>query len=90
MGKNSRRRNYRTEYDDYYGEKHKPNTWSALQKKRRQHKTSRNAARAIMKKKYGVKKIKNMDINHKDHNPLNNHISNLEIQSIKKNRSNKY
>jgi len=37
--------------------------------------------------KFGAKACKNKDIDHIDHNPLNNKISNLRIRSIKSNRS---
>jgi hypothetical protein len=37
--------------------------------------------------KCGAKACKNKDIDHKDHNPLNNKISNLRIRNIKSNRA---
>jgi hypothetical protein len=69
-------RDYRKEYDNYHS---KPD-----QKKRR---AGRNAARALMAKKVGLKKIKGKDVDHKDRNPTNNAKSNLRLQSKKQNRS---
>jgi hypothetical protein len=69
-------RDYRKEYDNYHS---KPD-----QKKRR---AGRNAARALMAKKVGLKKIKGKDVDHKDRNPKNNAKSNLRLQSKKQNRS---
>ena len=36
--------------------------------------------------KYGHQALQNKDIDHIDHNPLNNKISNLRIRSIHSNR----
>ena len=69
-------RNYKKEYKDYSG---KPK-----QIKERQF---RNKARKEMIAKYGFKSCANKDIDHIDHNPLNNKISNLRVRSIKSNRS---
>lgn len=73
-------RNYKQEYKSYHK---KP-----LQKKRR---AQRNAARSLMIKKRGAKAVSGKDIGHKNRNKsgnLSNKVSNLSIQSKKKNRSN--
>lgn len=91
MGK----RNYRKEYDSYYGKKGQSNhNLNPLQKLRRKEKTARNASRAMMKKllqrKLGPKKTKHMmlgkDVDHKDGNPLNKKRFNLRLMSVSKNR----
>lgn len=69
-------RNYRKEYDNYHS--------SPEQKKNR---ASRNAARALIKKKNGKKSIEGKDVHHKDRNPKNNSIANLRIKSKSANRS---
>lgn len=81
-----RRRNYRKEYDQYYGVKGKPHLWTSKQRLRRKHKTSRNGARAKMKRRHKVGKWQ--DIDHKDKNPLNNKLSNLRILPRSRNRAN--
>ena len=68
-------RNYKKEYLDYSG---KPNQIM--------ERSSRNQARKTMIDKYGSKACQNKDIDHIDHNPLNNKISNLRIRSIHSNR----
>ena len=73
-------RDYRKEYDCYYGKKGQPGTWTAIQKLHRKHKTARNKAHRMMKPGKGI------DIDHKDHNPLNNSRSNLRKMSVKRNR----
>ena len=69
-------RDYKKEYKDYHSK--------AKMKKQR---ASRNAARKLMIDKCGLKSCKNKDIDHKDHNPLNNKINNLRIITISKNRA---
>jgi hypothetical protein len=69
-------RDYKKDYKDYQG----------LAKSIKQR-ASRNQARKIMVEKYGVKACKNKDVDHKDHNPLNNKISNLRLRSISNNRA---
>tara|TARA_R100000458_G_scaffold19818_1_gene17548 strand:- start:4071 stop:4298 length:228 start_codon:yes stop_codon:yes gene_type:complete len=69
-------RNYRKEYDNYHS--------SPEQKKNR---ASRNAARALIKKKNGKKSVAGKDVHHKDGNPKNNSIANLRIKSKSANRS---
>ena len=67
-------RNYAKEYKDYHGK--------SMQIKQR---SSRNQAREIMIKKFGSKACKNKHIDHKDHNPLNNKLSNLRIRNASAN-----
>lgn len=81
------KRNYRKEYDDYYGRKGRPKTWTAKQKTRRAQKASRNAARALMTKRVGKKRIRGRDVHHKNGNALDNRPSNLEIITRAKNRA---
>ena len=68
-------RNYKKEYTQYSG---KP--------KQKKERASRNLARKTMIDKYGFQACQNKDIDHIDHNPLNNKISNLRIRSIHSNR----
>jgi hypothetical protein len=69
-------RDYKKEYENYHK---KP-----AQRKRND---ARKKARRLMIKKYGKKALKGKDVDHKDRNPKNNSMSNLRIQSKKKNRS---
>ena len=71
-------RNYRKEYRDYHS---KP--------KQIKNRSSRNKARAIMKKIRGIKSIKGKDIDHKNRNPRDNRIKNLRVRSVKLNRGRK-
>lgn len=71
-----RQRDYRKEYDDYHG---KPE-----QRKRR---SSRNKARRMLLRARGERALMNMDVDHKDGNPLNNSAANLRVLSKSKNRS---
>lgn len=68
-------RDYKEEYRRYHS---RPE-----QIKRR---SSRNKARRLMIKKRGKSSVKGKDVDHKDRNPNNNSVSNLRIQSKKKNR----
>ncbi|MEN9446772.1 MAG: uncultured Mediterranean phage [Bacteroidota bacterium] len=70
-------RDYKKEYENYQG---KPE-----QIKKR---ASRNKARSLLAQKYGKSAIAGKDVNHRDRNPLNNSMSNLNIQSKSTNRSN--
>lgn len=69
-------RDYKKEYKDYHA---KP--------KMKKERASRNEARKLMIAKCGKTACKNKDIDHKDHNPLNNKISNLRIRNISSNRA---
>jgi len=72
-------RNYKKEYLDYSG---KPNQIM--------ERSSRNQARKTMIDKYGSKACQSKDIDHIDHNPLNNKISNRRIRSIHSNRADNF
>ena len=69
-------RNYKKEYKDYSGKS-----------KQIKERASRNKARKTMIDKHGRQALQNKDIDHIDHNPLNNKISNLRIRSVHSNRS---
>ena len=71
-------RNYRKEYDEYH-----------KRPEQRRRNDSRKAARRLMVKKHGKAKLKNMDVDHKSGNALDNRPSNLRIMSKSKNRSRK-
>ena len=68
-------RNYRKEYDEYHV--------TEIQKKRR---AGRNGARREAEKNGKVSKGDGKDIDHKDHNPLNNSKSNTRVRSKSANR----
>jgi len=72
-------RNYKKEYKEYSGKKEQI-----------KERALRNKARKEMIAKYGFKSCANKDIDHKDHNPLNNKISNLRIRSIHSNRADNF
>lgn len=71
-------RDYKKEYRTYHG--------TSAQKKKR---ASRNAARSIMEKKGKVKKGDGKHVDHKNHNPLDNRLTNLRVISRKANLSRK-
>jgi hypothetical protein len=71
----TKQRNYRREYDMYHG--------LPEQIKRR---ASRNKARKIMLEKYGKKKLKGMDVHHKNGNANDNRLKNLKVLPIHINR----
>jgi hypothetical protein len=70
------KRNYRKEYDNYQS-----------RPEQRRRNDARKKARRLMIKKKGKAALRGKDIDHKDRNPKNNSMSNLRIQSRKKNRS---
>jgi hypothetical protein len=69
-------RNYRREYKLYHG---KPKQIKA--------RVSRNQARRKLVVKYGKAACKNKDVDHIDHNPMNNAMSNLRLRSVHSNRA---
>jgi len=69
------KRNYRKEYDNYHK---KP--------KQRVRNAARKQARRDVAKRYGELTIKGKDVDHKDRDPTNNTVTNLRIQSVRKNR----
>lgn len=69
-------RNYRREYKIYHS---KP-----VQKRRR---AGRNHARRMMLRLGRVRKYSSMDVDHRNHNTLDNRRSNLRIMHKCKNRS---
>lgn len=70
------KRNYKKEYENYHK---KP--------EQRRRNDARKKARRLMIKKKGKAALRGKDVDHKDRNPKNNSMSNLRIQSKKKNRS---
>ena len=70
------KRDYKKEYREYQG------TPEQIK-----HRSSRNHARLMMKKKLGAKKIKGKDIDHKDGNPMHDTMNNLHVTSIHYNRA---
>ena len=70
------KRNYKKEYENYHK---KP--------EQRRRNDARKKARRLMIKKKGKAALRGKDVDHRDRNPKNNSMSNLRIQSKKKNRS---
>ena len=78
-------RNYRREYDLYYGKKGSNlKSLTLVQRKHRKEKTARNKARSILSKTH--KLGPEVDVDHKDNNPLNNDPENLQLMSKHLNR----
>jgi len=69
-------RNYKREYKMYHGKPQKI-----------KERTARNQARRKLVVKYGKAACKNKDVDHIDHNPMNNRMSNLSLRSIHANRA---
>ena len=77
-------RNYKWKYMLYYGDPENP---TSEQARHRKEKTARNRTRRLMKRKTRVGP--NQDIDHKNGNPLDNRLSNLQVVSASFNRSKK-
>ncbi len=69
-------RNYRKEYDNYHA-----------QPEQREKNAARLRARRLMVKNGKVKPFDDMDVHHKDNNPLNNEEENLKVTTKKWNRT---
>ena len=69
-------RDYREEYDSFHG--------TPKEKKRR---AARNKARRHLEREGRVRKNDGKDVDHKDHNPLNNSSSNIRVRDRSANRS---
>ncbi|MDP7365788.1 MAG: hypothetical protein QGH83_00800, partial [Candidatus Pacebacteria bacterium] len=69
-------RNYRNEYDNYHA-----------RPEQREKNAARLRARRLMVKNGKVKPFDDMDVHHKDNNPLNNEEENLEVTTKKWNRT---
>jgi hypothetical protein len=69
-------RDYREEYDSFHG--------TPEEKKRR---AARNKARRHLEREGRVHKNDGKDVDHKDHNPLNNSSSNIRVRDRSANRS---
>ena len=79
-----KKRNYRREYALYYG---KIGTVTKKQWQRRMEKSKRNITRKKFERAGVVSRFDGMDIDHKDHNPLNNHHRNLRVVHRSQNRA---
>lgn len=71
-------RDYKKEYREYQGTP-----------EQRRNRSNRNKARRLVEKKMGRAKLRGKDVDHKDGNPMNNSIKNLQITSKSYNRSKK-
>lgn len=80
-------RDYQQEYLDYYGPYQGEGIPTPLQRLHRKHKTSRGQARKTFLKKLHLKHMPpGYDVDHKNHNPLDNRPENLRVMSAKRNR----
>lgn len=84
QSKMARKRNYKREYALYYGNKDQLNLKHFL---RRKEKSARNMLRQKLQKRGLVSRFDGMDIDHKDHNPLNSNIKNIRIVHRSLNRA---
>jgi hypothetical protein len=57
--------------------------------KQKKARAARNRARRLMIQKHGKAALKGKDVDHKDGNPNNNSRKNLQITSVRYNRSKK-
>ena len=82
-----RARDYRAEYHSYYGPRVGQGTPTDFQMLRRKHKSSRRRARKIMLKALGLQVLpRGQDVDHINHRPMDNRISNLRLMSAHRNR----
>lgn len=79
-------RNYRREYNQYYGNPYAKRI-TPLQRVHRKHKYNRNRARTKARRTNGDASIKGKDIDHKNGNPLDNRPRNLRVMPRRLNRS---
>lgn len=80
-----RKRNYRKEYDDYYGSRY---SRTPLQEKHNREKANRNKAHAEFFGR-GKHNDQGFDVDHKDGNALNNSRKNLHLMKVRENRGRK-
>lgn len=69
-------RDYKKEYQEYHS---KP--------EQRRNRSSRNKARRALMRARGERALMGMDVDHKDGNPRNNSMANLQIMTPSKNRA---
>lgn len=81
VGKNTRPKSNKAT-----GRNYAKDTAYEAQPHRIKKRSSQNKARRIMTKIHGKAKLRGKDVDHKDGNPLNNSLSNLQIISKKVNR----
>lgn len=82
---NMKERDYKREYELYYGNKDHP---TAEQARHRKEKSARNKARRELMKMGKVKKGSSLDVDHKNGNPLDNRKNNLRVVPRSINRAN--
>jgi hypothetical protein len=87
--RNMIRRDYKREIFKYYGYPKVVERVSPLQQRHRREKTARGIARRLLLGDIPSRNARGSgkDVDHRDHNPLNNAKSNLRLISIKANRS---